>query len=360
VFATLELLAKQRRELDAQEAAWLREVAAFDRSGDWQVDGFQNAASAIRNACRMNRGVAHGYVQLARKLESLPAIAAAYGAGDISRGHATVIASACTPARAEAIAAAEPELVTVACEHTPHELSGVVRYLADAIDGDGGAANDEAECAQRDLYLAETLDGRYDLRGNLDHVLGRALETALNAEMERDLQKNDSRRTPQRRADALGNLMRGALDRGEVGESHGVRPHLSAIIDLDERAGATPELVARIRDDLHTNRHLSRVTLEWLACDCELTRIVTAGHSEILDVGRATRTIPPAIWKALVARDRHCQAPGCDRPPEQCEGHHIWHWEFGGPTSLENLRLLCWHHHRQAHIEAARSRARGG
>jgi Domain of unknown function (DUF222) len=145
MFDMLDLLAKERRELDAQEAQWLNNLAAFDRSGDWQVDGFHNAAAAIRSACRMNGGVARGYVQLARKLQDLPEVAAAYEAGDISRGHATVIASVCTPERAEAISNAESQLVEIAREHTPHELSGVVRYLADAIDGDGGATTDEAQ-----------------------------------------------------------------------------------------------------------------------------------------------------------------------------------------------------------------------
>ena len=61
-----------------------------------------------------------------------------------------------------------------------------------------------------------------------------------------------------------------------------------------------------------------------------------------LDVGRATRTVGPALWNALVARDRHCTAPGCTRGPADCEAHHIVHWSKGGPTNLDNLKLLCW------------------
>jgi hypothetical protein len=74
-----------------------------------------------------------------------------------------------------------------------------------------------------------------------------------------------------------------------------------------------------------------------------------AGKSEILDVGRTTREIPPSIWRALVARDRHCTAKGCMVPPGRCEAHHIWHWEDGGPTSLDNLKLPCWYHHHEEH-----------
>ena len=58
-----------------------------------------------------------------------------------------------------------------------------------------------------------------------------------------------------------------------------------------------------------------------------------------------------------MVRDRHCPEPGCTLGPAFCEAHHIWHWEDGGPTNLDNLKLLCWYHHRKHHIEAALARA---
>jgi HNH endonuclease len=117
------------------------------------------------------------------------------------------------------------------------------------------------------------------------------------------------------------------------------------------------ELVAKVRTERRHNGHLSAATLERLTCDCDISRVVTAGRSEVLDVGRATRTITPAIWKALVVRDQHCQAVGCDRPPDTCQAHHIVHWTRGGPTNLQNLQLLCWHHHRHRHTNDAQARA---
>src|SRR5438105_1899526 len=77
MFVSLAELAAERRALDAQEAAWLKKVAAYDRSGDWSVDGFLNAASALRATCRIDQGIARGHVELARKLEDLPVVAAA-------------------------------------------------------------------------------------------------------------------------------------------------------------------------------------------------------------------------------------------------------------------------------------------
>jgi Domain of unknown function (DUF222) len=88
MFASLEVIAKLRKELDAAEAAWLREVAAYDRSYDWRAEGFMNPASALRHACHMSQGVARGHLELARKLEDLPEVAAAFADGEISARHA--------------------------------------------------------------------------------------------------------------------------------------------------------------------------------------------------------------------------------------------------------------------------------
>jgi hypothetical protein len=127
--------------------------------------------------------------------------------------------------------------------------------------------------------------------------------------------------------------------------------------DLTNIDLTNPELAALARADTAHGGRLSRSTLERLTCDCNLSRVITDGPGCILDVGWTTRTVTNAQWNALVARDRHCRAPGCDRPPSHCEAHHIWHWEHGGPTNLDNLLLLCWHHHRQHHRHDAQARA---
>jgi HNH endonuclease len=68
-----------------------------------------------------------------------------------------------------------------------------------------------------------------------------------------------------------------------------------------------------------------------------------------LDVGRASRVVHPAQRTALAVRDGGCVFPGCDRPLEWCEAHHLLHWLDGGPTDLANLALLCRAHHRAVH-----------
>ncbi|MGH2601118.1 MAG: HNH endonuclease signature motif containing protein, partial [Dehalococcoidia bacterium] len=86
-----------------------------------------------------------------------------------------------------------------------------------------------------------------------------------------------------------------------------------------------------------------------MACDASTVVLRHAPDGTVLDVGRKRRTIPPAIRRALTARDRHCQFPGCTA--RHCEAHHLEHWADGGATRLTNLALLCRRHHRAVHEE---------
>jgi hypothetical protein len=99
-------------------------------------------------------------------------------------------------------------------------------------------------------------------------------------------------------------------------------------------------------------------TLRMLACDCSVTRIILGPDSEVLDVGRKTRIWSPAQRRAIIARDRHCQAKECDRGPQWCDIHHTDHWSHGGPTSIDKGVLLCRWHHTKEHIKLALRRRR--
>jgi 5-methylcytosine-specific restriction protein A len=89
-----------------------------------------------------------------------------------------------------------------------------------------------------------------------------------------------------------------------------------------------------------------------VACDASIRRVVMAGRSEPLDVGRRTPVVPPGLRRAVIVRDRHCRFPSCDRPHTWCDAHHVVHWADGGPTTLPNLVLLCRRHHRMVHRPA--------
>ena len=357
MFGTLDDLRQERKRLDAQEAAWLRKVAAYDRSDGWRAEGYASAANALRHACRMDPGAARGHVELARKLEDLPEVADAFASGEISRSHALVIAHAYTPERASEISHLEAAFVDAAAAAEPKVLRNVVRHITDAIDGDGGAAADDAQYKRRQWFMSRTLDGMLKVDALLDPEYAEYWEKAVSAEMERDHLAGDSRLPAQRRADAATNLIRQSLDDGRIGTSRAVRPHVTIVYDVRDLPGTTPGLLAEVLDERRRYGRLSAATMDRLMCDCDVTRVITDGRSEVLDVGRATRTPTAAQWKALVVRDRHCQAPGCDQPPDRCQAHHVRQWTHGGPTDLDNLQLLCWHHHRQTHMHDAPARA---
>ena len=91
-------------------------------------------------------------------------------------------------------------------------------------------------------------------------------------------------------------------------------------------------------------------TVRRYACDTAISRIIGMCELES-EITNASRTIPAATRRAMVARDRNCVFPGCDRPAPWCDGHHLIFWANGGPTKLENLGLVCGAHHRKVHEE---------
>jgi hypothetical protein len=100
-----------------------------------------------------------------------------------------------------------------------------------------------------------------------------------------------------------------------------------------------------------TTLPLPASVLRRICCDASLVAVVEDGDGNVLNVGRKTRAIPPAIRRALKKRDHGCRFPGCCET-KFVDAHHIVHWSEGGETKLDNLILLCRHHHRLLHQEA--------
>jgi hypothetical protein len=154
---------------------------------------------------------------------------------------------------------------------------------------------------------------------------------------------DDTRTTPERQGDALAEIIDLAAGSKDLPEEGGERPHLAltmSLKDFQEQRGTA---------DVDGLGPLNAASVWRIACDSKVMRAVLGADSQPLDIGRATRTIPNHIRKALIIRDGGCAFPGCARRPRQCQGHHVLHWADGGPTSLDNLVLLCSHHHRLIH-----------
>jgi hypothetical protein len=202
-------------------------------------------------------------------------------------------------------------------------------------------------------------DGMVVVRGRLTPEQGAVLMQALAAA--RDMLYQQSRgiqdvpagtsptpSTEQERADALTLLAETALhhgiDPGTVGERYQVVVHVDAAVLADSAAPG--------QSVLEGGTHVSPETQRRLACDATHVVMRHEEHGRVVEVGARTRTIPPALRRALEHRDGGCRFPGCGVRFGQ--GHHIRHWAHGGPTTLSNLTILCRRHHRAVHEEGFR------
>jgi uncharacterized protein DUF222 len=285
----------------------------------------------------------------------LPVTAAALAAGAIGTGQLKVItetmvlmpASVPEPARERV----EADLARYAGEFDPRRLRLLAQRILDVLDPDGPEpAGDPTPATPTwgELWLRDRRDGRLALEGWLDAEHGsmvRALIEQLAARRPAGDGEADTRTVPERHADALIEVCERARAADDFPTTAGEPPHITVTIDWDAlRTG----LGTATLDYGHL---ISAATARRLACDCKLLPAVLGGDSEPLDVGRAQRTIPLGIRRALVARDGGCTFPGCGQPPGLCDGHHAAHWADGGVTSVGNCCLLCPRHHQQVHLQ---------
>ena len=190
------------------------------------------------------------------------------------------------------------------------------------------------------------MDGIFRLDGQLDADGGAALTTALNALMG-PRARDDERTATQRRADAMVELARRQLDGGRLPEVGGQKPHLMVTVDMATLSKQPGSRAA----ELEWAQPIPAETARRLACDCSLTPVFQGAESHQVEAGRTSRSIPAPTRRALVVRDKGCRIPGCDRPPEWTDGHHLKHWADEGSHELHNLVLLCARHHYRVHEE---------
>jgi hypothetical protein len=174
-------------------------------------------------------------------------------------------------------------------------------------------------------------------------------------------------RWPHLLAVAFGELMTCIVDDGQVGSHHGIAPHVTVTADAaDLAAGIGGDLVIPGSDQPVP---LPPDTVRRIMCDADITPVVVErmptdrprgwaatlsdllakAAVRVLYVGRAQRTVPPRLRRALETRDQHCSFPGCRAHVRRCDGHHVVPWEDGGPSDLPNLALLCVRHHHAVH-----------
>lgn len=318
----------------ARLTAALRDIL---RSGEWTTDGDLSPAAWLARVAGVSPARARELCRVATSLADLPAIAAAYADGRLSRDQVACITAVARAERRSLLAAHEAELL-------PSWLPLDLPTLTVAMRTWAAYADDLLETAppsaRPGTLTITSSEGRGVVRGDLD-PLGR--ETVLAAIAQTSTWSGDDERTPaERRHDALVEVCRQFLGRCDDGGAVRTPPHVSVVVDL-------PTLEASGRVSLLDGTLLDAPTSRALLCDCAVHRVITDGPSVLVDLGRAERLVSRHQWHALVLRDKGCRHPGCDRPAAWCHAHHVLPWEHGGPTDLDNLVLKCSRHHHLGH-----------
>lgn len=166
-------------------------------------------------------------------------------------------------------------------------------------------------------------------------IITDAIERQMESDRRRGIDEPDQRSRAQRRVDALVALLGSTLrPRGNRGSGLVATISIDRLLELAEQAGL-----------LVDGTEIGPGELRRMLCDHDIIPMVLGGDSEILDVGTQHRLVTPAMRTALTVRDGGCIFPGCDKAPSECEAHHVVPWWAGGRTALDNLALLCAHHH---------------
>ncbi|MGH2571424.1 MAG: DUF222 domain-containing protein [bacterium] len=333
----------------------------FDADYKWV--GFKSCAQFLSWRTGIGLEAAREKVRVANALPGLPKIAAGFEKGALSYSKVRAITRIADSRN-------EEFLLQIATHGTAAQVERVVRsYRKVERDRERRQANENHE--RRHLVMRHDEHGNLVIEGRLPAELGARFLKALNAAVDAVTDPPAEAETAvdgaafprkrgggfddspvaqprasfaQRRADALVLLADSALAAGLPGrraaDTHEVVVHVDAAVLVDPAAEGRSELEDGVRVSAETSRRL--------ACDAGVVAIVEDGEGNALSVGRKRRTVPPAMRRALAARDKGCRFPGCTHA-RFLEAHHVRHWADGGETSMENLVHLCSFHHRELH-----------
>jgi len=319
-----------RREIDRLELRFSQAAAAFAETGLWDDEGFNSALDWIRINCRVTSNAAADRLSVGRRLADLDRSVAAMDAGEIGFAHVTVMART-----AEAVGEAfdEGRLLQLARDNSPGKFHYKCLHYRHAVDAKAYADGQERLAEERSLRLSTAEDGCLLIGGLLAPVGGAVVRTALEP-LAQLSGAHDDRDREQRYADALVELASGG------------KP---ASIQVTATIETLKGLAGAAAAEMEFSLPISSTSVQRMACDCSVTRVLLDQDSVTIDVGRSKRVVAGPLRRALNARDGQCRWPGCERPASWCDGHHMVHWIDGGDTDLDNLVLLCRRHHRMVH-----------
>jgi hypothetical protein len=216
--------------------------------------------------------------------------------------------------------------------HTLNRFRDDCAHVRHAHDAQAFLVEQAEDVEYRTLEVRTGEEGVEFLNGYFDRVGGATIRTAFDV-LARPAGSHDERSRGHRYADALVELAERCLDAGVLPRVAGQRPHLHVTTTVETLAG-TPGAPAGVLDGAGP---IAGATVQRLACDASVTRVVMGPDSVVLDVGRTRRLPSVPTRRALHARDSGCVWPGCDRTAGWTAAHHITHWAQGGATELDNL-----------------------
>jgi len=343
----VERLVEIERGVDVLKLVMARYAAEVAASMQFQRLGYCSPLDWLKKEMKVTTHEAGDLICVGEQMEAITASVDAMMAGEIGFAHLVEIARAAEALRTSATSRGFDEHRLLERAKVEDSLTTFRKYClkyCHAMDREGYVKQELDEVEARKLEITGAGNGMVFVKGMLDPEGGAALRTALEP-LARPAGKDDDRTRKQRVADAMVELARRALDSGDLPVRDGHRPHLQVTAPLDTLMG----LVGAPAADMEFSLPISAKKVQRIACDCSITRILLGSDSAIIDVGRARRTVHPALLRALKARDRRCRWPGCDHPRTCTDAHHLLHWIHGGATELDNLVLLCYRHHHMVH-----------
>jgi hypothetical protein len=348
-------------QLNAATYRWLTLIAEFDRRKGWVDGSLHSCAHWLNFKVGLNLGAAREKVRVAHALTGVPKIAAAMARGELSYSKVRALTRVATEAT-------EANLLMIALHGTAYHVENTVRYFRRAQEAQELSREAQQQATRTVEYWYDG-DGSLVLKARLPGLAGAVLVQALEAALPAvaattvNVELGEERRLSfqARRADALARVAERYLEgdsasggaataSGSTADRYQVVVHVDAETLKEQSAG---------RCHVEHGPVLPAETVRRLSCDASVVRIVENEQGEPLDVGRKTRTIPPAIRRALNARDPGCCFPGCTHR-RYLDAHHIEHWADGGATKLSNLVNLCRSHHRLVHEGGMAIEARAG
>ncbi|MDZ7644987.1 MAG: DUF222 domain-containing protein [Woeseiaceae bacterium] len=340
-------------------------IREFDEQGYWELPGLHSCAHWLNIQCGIGMNAAREKVRVARALADLPKISAAFSRGELSYSKVRAMTRVANTDN-------EDYLLMIARHGSAwHMETLIAKYRRASRDME--AATAVAQNAARECTVFYEHDGSLVIKARFPADQGELVVKALEHAMERRFRESggfepadavqDTRpakpeREPasRRRADALADVAETYLAADHAVSATADRFQVVVHVGADTLnaepegdAGVTAE-TSPLSDLAHLEHgpHVSAETARRVACDGGIVRLVENDDGVPLSIGRKSRAIPPAIRRALTARDGGCRFPGCTNT-RFVDGHHVKHWADGGETSLDNLVLLCRHHHRLVH-----------